>query len=515
MKHARLNNSHGSRDIAALGLAAVFLVCGCWATLSLWIGCGELYGMHFMEWCHHYAVADQYGYLADAFLHGRTWLALDVSPDLLSLDNPYKTSLRYEIGSESVPIYWDVAFFDGKYYSYFGALPALLLYAPYQLLTGAMLGTPAAVGVLCTLFIVGAVFLSWALVATYLPEGPRTGAMVLCLFAIVLGGNAMYLVTVPRFYSVPYLCSLALTCTGLAFWIRSSWNYSCGVAHLPRARLFLALGSLFIALNIASRPLFFFSVILAFPIFSKQIFGDRVIFARGCLADTLCALVPFFVVGFAQMAYNFVRFGGFFDFGSAYNLTGFDMVLYHQKWSNTLAIFQDYLCARPDLIPEFPFFLAVIDEYPNQFVPCEPYVAGFVFIVPVVLLALCLPFVAKRVGKSLVALSVLSLLLAFVLIVLDARTAGLSQRYFGDFGIFLIIPACMAIVGVYACLSKRGTAAVRVWTVVVLLFVALSLTISVLAILAPGRYDSLAGVNPNAYETLTASVRALGIPVHQ
>ena len=42
--------------------------------------------------------------------------------------------------------------------------------------------------------------------------------------------------------------------------------------------------------------------------------------------NTLAVIVPFLLVGGVTMAYNYVRFDSFFDFGATYNLTGFDMV---------------------------------------------------------------------------------------------------------------------------------------------------------------------------------------------
>src|SRR6185369_421754 len=63
-----------------------------------------------------------YDLQAAAFRHGQ--LALEVQPDpaLLALQDPYEPADR-----ENVPVLWDATLFEGKYYLYWGPVPALML----------------------------------------------------------------------------------------------------------------------------------------------------------------------------------------------------------------------------------------------------------------------------------------------------------------------------------------------------------------------------------------------------
>ena len=80
---------------------------------------------------------DQYARLGDALIHGHTNLDLPVPDELAQMSNPYDSDLRGQVaGRIDIPIYWDHAFYKGKYYCYFGVVPAILLFIPYQLLTG-------------------------------------------------------------------------------------------------------------------------------------------------------------------------------------------------------------------------------------------------------------------------------------------------------------------------------------------------------------------------------------------
>lgn len=56
---------------------------------------------------------------------------LDVPDALRDADNPYDVTTRQQLLADGVsPVYWDYAFFNGRWYSYFGVVPALLLFGP-------------------------------------------------------------------------------------------------------------------------------------------------------------------------------------------------------------------------------------------------------------------------------------------------------------------------------------------------------------------------------------------------
>jgi hypothetical protein len=70
--------------------------------------------------------------LVDAFSAGQVSLLEQPSKELLALENPYDWSQRTAAG---VSYLWDHLLFDGKYYSYYGVAPVLLLFLPYHWLT--------------------------------------------------------------------------------------------------------------------------------------------------------------------------------------------------------------------------------------------------------------------------------------------------------------------------------------------------------------------------------------------
>lgn len=172
----------------------------------------------------------QYQQLADAFLHGRIWIDAHVPDWLAAMDNPYDEQARGTLGMQTGdPSRWDWAFYHGRYYCYFGPLPALLLFAPFKALTGTDLPTAVGCAFLAILACASLIFLIETLWKRYWHGTPRWLAVLVCT-AIVAASGLTYLVLVPWFYSIPILASLALAPAGIALWARSSGDGH----HTPR-----------------------------------------------------------------------------------------------------------------------------------------------------------------------------------------------------------------------------------------------------------------------------------------
>ena len=100
---------------------------------------------------------DQYERMAQSILNGHLYLEYeDVDPRLSEMENPYDPQARKELG---IYYHWDHAFYNGKYYMYFGIVPVVLLFLPYQLLTGNALTTYKATQI----FTVGTILAIFAL----------------------------------------------------------------------------------------------------------------------------------------------------------------------------------------------------------------------------------------------------------------------------------------------------------------------------------------------------------------
>ncbi|MEE1039534.1 MAG: hypothetical protein U0L10_02305, partial [Lachnospiraceae bacterium] len=88
----------------------------------------------------------EYELYADALLKGHTYLDIRPPRYLTKLRNPYDRLQRDSVAHQyDEKVLWDAAYYNGRYYVYFGIVPALLSFVPYRLVTGSPLPTGRAV----------------------------------------------------------------------------------------------------------------------------------------------------------------------------------------------------------------------------------------------------------------------------------------------------------------------------------------------------------------------------------
>lgn len=462
---------------------------------------------------------DQYAHVANALLHGRTWLDLEVPSGLARAANPYDPAVRARLLAEGVnPIYWDYAYKDGHWYSYFGVVPAVLLYAPYQLLTGRMLPTSAAVLILMFFALVFLALLVIRLIARFAP-GTSLAATSIAVVMMALGSNAGYLLFRRNFYSVPFAASLALTSLGLWIWlgaqdvrhVRSAaqrWRVSGAPAlSLPR----LGLGALCIATNFGCRPTFCLAALLGIVLFWPQIRAAAAGLAHGRIPWFKALQAPTVVLFAALapvaplMAYNVIRFGSPLDFGNAYQITVADMTRFHAPLADALPAIGYYLLLPLHITDRFPWVALSPTPMP-EWMYAEPMVAGLLTLCPLVLLAAAAPVLLRRLrDRGLPRMASACLALGLALVVFDALNAGIGWRYMADFGWLLSIAALPGLLRVLAepagdCANGnqvRLTHRLRRMLVVMAMLYALAL--AVLSMFTPGRYDDLIGTHPELF----------------
>ena len=266
----------GGRKIActALALLLLFALCLSFSAGTPWLS---------TNMATHQA---QYAELAEAFLSGRLDLYMHEPPAFLAeMDNPYDTSARKVLETKTgETAYWDAAYYEGRYYVYFGVLPVLLLYLPARVLTGTPLLNGVAVLLLLPLLLLAVFALVYELICRFgrAEETPLLTYLLLsCMLAV--GSGVLTFALYPDMYSVPILTGLVCTAAGLALWLRAGRDPAC-IRPLP-----LALGSLCMALVAACRPQLLLLSLLSLPLFFDAVVRKRTLFSRRGLWHTLAA----------------------------------------------------------------------------------------------------------------------------------------------------------------------------------------------------------------------------------
>ena len=488
---------------------------------------------------------NQYAHVADALLHGHTWLDLPVPKELAAASNPYSIAARNKLLSEGVtPIYWDYAFYDGHWYSYFGVLPAVLLFMPYQAVSslwtpsGAMLPSSAAVAVFMFGFLVfGSLFI--VRLIGRISNNVSLAATSLTIVLFIIGSNAGYLWFRANFYSTPYAASLMFSCAGLWFWLGAQRRGGTDT-HDPQQLSIphLVAGSLCIAANFGCRPTFTLVALLGIPLFWQQInlmlvqirrwitHGRAALPpARAQLFGPAAAIIlPAIAVVAPLMWYNIDRFGSPFDFGNQYQLTVTDMTTYREPFSNVIRMIGYYLFLPLRPIGAFPF-LAISPMPLPQWGYTEAMVAGFFFLCPLAIVSAAIPWLQHRISEFRCwPLLCTCLGLALFLVVIESAIAGLGWRYIIDFGWLFVLaslPGLLALLGeahadnnTNAKPDQKGSSPTWITLttrsiVVLLMFVTLAITVS--SVFVPGREDPLIRNNPTIFYDVRSWFTAFGI----
>lgn len=186
-------------------------------------------------WLNKTPAVDSYGELTKALAQGHFYTDLTPSQELLQMDDPYNYELR-----QNVDYLLDYAYYNGKYYVYFGVVPSVLAFLPYYLITGKMLSYSLCFFFVLALFLWGlAQFLS-AYIKRY-HNNTSIGTYVSLYALLLLMSSINVLFYGGLNYTIPQLCGVTLLIWGSYFY---TW---AGIASKSDKKL-IAAGSFCFAL---------------------------------------------------------------------------------------------------------------------------------------------------------------------------------------------------------------------------------------------------------------------------
>lgn len=446
--------------------------------------------------------AQQYADLARAMADGHLYLDEEPPQWLQEMEDPYDKGARDEAQKQSgEPYLFDVAYYDGHYYVYFGVVPVVLFYLPFFLLTGANFPTAIGVLVMAIAFMLGCSALLDRF-SRYNFKSVSLGLYLLLQVPLVCCCGVLYLVKFPTFYSFPIMCGLTFSVWGLYFWMRGRTS--------RRPCLCYFVGSLCMALVLGCRPQLVLLSCLAFPLFWRPFITEGHIRTPRGRQQFACLVAPYVLVGGAIMMYNAARFGSPFNFGANYNLTVNDMTKRGWQIGRLAPALFAYFLQPPCANGVFPFLQPepFATTYMGQTVK-EATFGGIFACLPILWL---LPFAPRLLRfrrasrRTRTVFGVVCVLLAsgVVIALLDAEMAGILQRYYADFSFMFLAATVLLVFIANEALHDRPK--VRdVLLKVLIVLVTLSVAYSSLLCFVPeiGWYSD---VYPWAYQNLLDAV---------
>lgn len=379
--------------------------------------------------------------LVDAFESGHLYLNDTPSDKLLKLENPYDWSQRNAAG---ITEKWDHLLYEGKFYSYYGIAPVLLLFLPFHALTGVYFSSIFAVMLFS---LVGVVFLA-LLFREYSEKFFKkipVGILLSSMIVIICSSGIWYSLCFSNFYEIAQSAGFMFTCGG--FWLLLRSDVVCGgKIRLPS----LALSSCMLSLAVLSRPTLALYCVTAlvfiyFGLRKSMSDNKSKLFSKSSVKYLCCALIPYAVLGGIQCAYNFLRFGSPLDFGIQYSLTinDFTKSEFYADFFNIS--FYNFILAFPVIKQTFPFFYSNFSKLGANgyyFVANENAIGIFWRALPS-LGIFATPLALKRLDKKerigFFALLVPVCVVAPLIIIFSIWESGYGVRYCADFSWQLVL----------------------------------------------------------------------------
>jgi hypothetical protein len=320
------------------------------------------------SWTRWEPATRYYAELANSFKQGQLHLLDEPNEKLLSLSNPYDPNAR-----QGVNYFIDYSLYQGKYYLYWGPVPALLLIVIDPFTRGRVADLYLVFYFVCGIFLFQSLFIvmmrdrffrdlpKWILPLsifvlglitpwTYMlinePNGRIYEASISVAQFFLVSGGLVAVVALDR----PAPSSLLLALTGFL------WALAIGT------RLVIAL------------PVGFLSIMIAYRLWKSMHLSPL------SLAGKMFSLsLPLILCLIGSGWYNWARFGSPTETGIAYQLAGVNQNYGNTLFSPTYFVqnLYTYVFHPPSVVPQFPFL------YPNEIAG-----VGLLFIAPFTMFAI-------------------------------------------------------------------------------------------------------------------------------
>ena len=315
---------------------------------------------------------------ADGFLRGHTSLPIEPAPELLRAANPYD--------SANMRFWWlDASYYRGKYYIYWGPVPALL-----QAVGKWVLGVRGGVGDQYVdvffhdlAFVVGALLIERLLHRLF--NARSRWLLTLAVLVFAFANPTPHGVATASTYHTAILAAQAWLLCGLLLAFDAVWHAGSDAARTWRlvgagACWGLALGSRVTVLPAIALLVALTAAAEAWPATRRW---------RRLLRGTLAVGGPVALAGAALLAFNKVRFDAWLEFGSKLQLSAFPIRF---SPSYILANLYSYTFRPAAVTCEFPYVHQVWSMGAPAFPRGFPLPHDYLVLEPIVGWALAVPF---------------------------------------------------------------------------------------------------------------------------
>lgn len=336
------------------------------------VGCVYLFIVSagtFIRWPTY---SNYYDLQAEGFRAGHLYLPIEPSPQLLAKADPFDPA------NASLWV-WDASLHGGRYYLYWGPLPALIQAGIKSLLgIRKLVGDQYLLFGFCLLYLGAGAWLIDRLARTLFEGIPRS-LVVLAILVFAFANPIPHSLASPSIYQTAILSAQALLLAGLCSAFAAFERRTSG---REPGRVLLVAGVLW-ALALACR-------ISVAPAVALLVGVTALLAPKGARLASLARLsAPGAIAVFCLLLYNQLRFGEWLEFGAGLQLS---TMRFETSASYVPLNLFSYMCRPLDLRPAFPYAFQVRDIGERGFPGWLPLQPGYSTAEPVVGFLLALPW---------------------------------------------------------------------------------------------------------------------------
>lgn len=374
--------------------------------------------------------------------HGSFSLEEKPSEALMNLKNPYDDLERSEL-ERGEDYLWDTAYYNGKYYVYFGILPLLVFFLPYYFITKKYLDMAIVIFVISMFIFILIKEILLKIVNRYFDKIPFKFVLY-SLIMLCSGSLILYAEGMSRVYELVILSGLACVLLGIYFILKS-------LESDKKKYINIFWGSLFLALSVACRPTDLLASLLILPYLIQLLINNIKQFKtdkKPLLKLIISAGAPYITVGILLMIYNYIRFENPFEFGAKYQLTVVDMgALKSRIFAIPTGIIAN-IFSIPNFIPDFPFITShnnLLEFYGYYYI--ENMIGGVFIIAPICFMNFGIIKANKKTENKELKFIINSLVIVGTLVaIISIMMAGSNQRYLIDYAWMFILSGILIFI---------------------------------------------------------------------
>lgn len=385
----------------------------------------------------------------EALKNGSFYLLDEPSEEFLNLENPYDNYTRDSEVTRDIDYKWDTAFYNEHQYVYFGILPVLLIFLPFNLLTNKYLKISIVVFIFSLFIFILLKEILLKIVKRYFKEIPFINVFF-SLIILLSGTLILYANGMSRVYELVIVVGLYFVLQGMYFILKS-------VESEDKKYFNIFLGSFCLALSVACRPTDLLASLIILPYLTVLLITNiKSKNWKSLFKLIISVAIPYLSVGISLMWYNYVRFDSVFEFGAKYQLTISNM---KELKSRIFAIPTGLICnffSIPSFIYEFPFI-----ENHNKLMPFYGYyyienmIGGLFILAPICFSIFSIFKVNKKIkNKELKILINCLIIVGFLIAIISVMMAGSNQRYIIDYSWIFIVSGILIFNIIYNILKS-------------------------------------------------------------